>query len=397
MPARLTVFLQLLLLAITITPSWGQAPGGPPSVGVVKVQARSVTETSDFVGRVAAIDRVEVTARIIAFLEQRLFVEGSEVNEGDLLFRLDQAQYQAESQRQQAVLAEAQARLTNANIQLERVQRLVGTPADKRSAVDDAIAAQRAFAAQVMSAQAQLRLAEMNLAYGEIRAPISGKVSRATVTAGNVVGPNSGPLATIVSQDPMYVLFPVATRALLTLETRLSDQGGLRAAKVRVRLSNGAFHDQTGTIDYVDPSVAPNTDTIMLRARVPNPTKRPTEVGQPVDRSLIDGTLVTVVVAGAEPIAALSMPRAAVLSDQQGNYVYVVGADNKVEQRRIRLGQSTPELAIISDGLKEGETVIVEGLQRARPGAVVAPSPATPMPGAARGAALNAGPAIGAG
>lgn len=392
MPARPIGPLALLAFLLTTAPSLAQAPGGPPpAVGVVKVEARPITETSDFVGRVAAINRVAITARITAFLEERLFTEGAEVNEGDLLFKLDPAQFQAEAQRQDAVLAEAQARLSNANIQLQRLQRLVGTPADKRAAVDDSIAAQRAFAAQVMSAQAQLRLAEINLAYTEIRAPIAGKISRSTVSVGNVVGPNTGPLTAIVSQDPMDVLFPVATRALLELETRLADQGGLRAAKVRVRLSNGTIHEPVGTIDYVDPTVAQNTDTIMLRARVPNPPKRAAEPGQPIDRSLIDGTLVTVIVAGAQPVAALSIPRAAVLSDQQGTYVYVLGPENKVEARRIRLGQSTPALAIIVDGLKEGETVILEGIQRARPGAVVTPSPASSGPAAAAGPAKGAG------
>ncbi len=382
MPARLRQCLLLLLMcAPPGLPAWAQAPGGPPpSVGIARVEARPVTESSEFVGRVSAIGRVALTARVTAFLEERQFTEGAEVNEGDLLFRLDQAQFEAEARRQEAVLAEAQSRLANANIQLQRLQSLVGTPADKRASVDDAVASQRAFAAQVMSAQAQLRLAQINLAYAEIRAPIAGKISRATVTVGNVVGPTTGPLASIVSQDPMDVLFPVATRALMELQSRHADRGGVRAMTIRVRLSNGVIHEQAGTIDYIDPSVALNTDTIMLRARIPNPPKRAPEPGQPVDRNLIDGTLVTAIVEGAQPIAALSIPRSAVLSDQQGNYVFVVGTDDKVEVRRIRLGQSTPALAIVTDGLKQGESVIVEGLQRARPGAAVSPSPVQPPP-----------------
>jgi membrane fusion protein (multidrug efflux system) len=381
MPLRLLASL-LLLGSVIAVPAWAQAPGGgPPSVGVVQVESRPVTESADFVGRVAAIDRVALTPRITAYLIERRFTEGTEVIEGDLLFRLDPAQYEAELQRQEAVLAEAQAKLANANIQLQRVQRLVGTPADKRAAVDDAIAAQRAAAAQVMSAQALLRLAEINLAYTELRAPIGGKISRASVTAGNVVGPAGGPLAMIVRQDPMDVLFPVATRALLALETQLAANGGLRSARIRVRLSDGSLHDQTGQIDYVDPTVAANTDTVMLRARLPNPPRRVTDAGRLVERGLIDGTLVSVIVEGAEPVKALAIPRSAVLSDQQGNYVYVVGAENKVEQRRIRLGQSTAALAVVTDGLKQGESIIIEGLQRVRPGATVAPTPASPRPG----------------
>jgi len=373
----------LPLLFPLIHAAHAQAPGGPPpSVGVVQVQARPVTETSEFVGRVAATDRVLLTARVTSFLDERLFTEGTEVKEGDLLFRLNADQFQAEQQRQRAVLAEARARLDNTTQILQRAQSLVGTPADRRSSLDDAVWGQRSAAAQVMSAEAQLKLADINLAYTEIRAPISGKISRAAVTVGNAVGPGTGVLAAIVSQDPMDVLFPVATRVLLELEKRLADNGGLRAAKVRVRLSNGTVHDQVGTIDYVDPTVAPNTDTIMLRARVPNPPRRPAEPGQPVDRALIDGTLVTAIVEGPTPVSAMAIPRSAVLSDQQGNYVFVVDTANKVEQRRIRLGQSTPAQAVVADGLREGESVIIEGIQRARPGAQVAPSPAAARPGA---------------
>ncbi len=372
----------LLSLPFT-TQALAQAPGGPPpSVGVVTVEVRPVTETSEFVGRVAATDRVLLTARVTAFLDERMFIEGAEVREGDLLFRLNPDQFLAEQQRQRALVAETRAKLDNATLTLQRAQRLVGTPADRRSTLDEAVSGQKSAAAQLMSAEAQLKVADLNVAYTEIRAPISGKISRAAVTAGNVVGPGTGALATIVSQDPMDVLFPVATRALLELEARLSDQGGLRSARVRVRLSNGRLHDQAGTIDYVDPTVALNTDTIMLRARVPNPMRRANGSGQPIERSLIDGTLVTAIVEGPAPLSAMSIPRSAVLSDQQGNYVFVVGADNKVEQRRIRLGQSTAAFAVVADGLREGESIIVEGLQRARPGAPVTPSPAAPRPGA---------------
>ena len=368
---------------LAATETHAQAPGGPPpSVGVVNVVMRPVTETSEYVGRVVATDRVLLTARVTAYLDERLFVEGAEIGEGDLLFRLNADQFQAEQQRQRAMVAEARAKLDNATLTLQRAQRLVGTPADRRSQLDEAVWGQRSAAAQLMSAEAQLKVADLNVAYTEIRAPVSGKISRAAVTAGNVVGPGTGALATIVSQDPMDVLFPVATRALLELESRLADQGGLRSARVRVRLSNGVMHDQIGGIDYVDPTVAPNTDTIMLRARLPNPPRRANGAGQPVERNLIDGTLVSAIVEAPAPLSAMSIPRSALLSDQQGSFVYVVGADNKVEPRRVRLGQSSPAFAVVADGLREGEAIIVEGIQRARPGAIVSPSPAAPRPGA---------------
>lgn len=381
MPLRLPLRALVLLPLLIPLAAHAQAPAGPPSVGVVRADMRPVTETSEFIGRVQAIGRVSLTARVTAFLEQRLFVEGTEVNEGDLLFKLERGPYEAAAQQQEAAVADASARLANASIQLNRAQQLLGGPAGRGSAVDDAIAAQRSQAAQVSAAQAMARMAQLNLAYTEIRAPISGKISRAAVTVGNVVSPNTGALASIVSQDPMHVMFPVAARARLELEKRYADKGGMKAVVVRLRLSDGTMYGQVGKIDYVDPSVAPNTDTIILRATIANPPLHAIQPGQPVERPLTDGAFVTVSVEGIEPVTALSIPRAAVLSDQQGNFVYVVTPQNKIEQRKIQLGQSTPASATILSGLKEGESVVLEGLQRVRPGIDVVPSPASPGPG----------------
>ncbi len=357
-----------------------QMPGGPPSVGVVKAEQTAITETSEFIGRVQAIDRVALTARVTAFLDQRFFTEGTEVQQGDLLYRLEQAPFQAAVQQQEAAVADTTAKLANANITLARAQSLLNTPAGQRSTVDDAVANQRSAAAQVLSAQAQLKTAQINLAYTEIRAPVAGKITRTSITVGNVVSPSSGPLATIVSQDPMYVLFPVADRLLTEVQQRYADKGGLNAVVVRLRLPDGRMYNQTGKIDYVEPSVSGTTDTILLRARIANPPLRPADEGQAIERPLVDNAFVTVLVEGIEPVMALGIPRKAVLSDQQGDYVYIVAADNKAEIRRIQLGQSTPTTAVIASGLKAGETVIAEGIQRVRPGLVVSPGPMSPQP-----------------
>lgn len=341
-----------------------------------------MTETAEFIGRVSAIDKVALTARVTAFLEDRLFTEGAEVAADDVLFKLERVQYAADVNRYQALVAEMEARLHNAGLHLQRAQQLIGTPAGQRSALDDAIADQRAAAALLASAKAQLRLAENNLSYTEIRAPVGGKISRASVTPGNVVGPSSGTLATIVSQDPMYVVFPVATRAVIDLEKRYTSKGGLRAVNVRLKLPDGSAYDQVGTVDYVDPSVSATTDSILVRAKFANPPTRPAVKGEQVERPLIDGSLVSVTVESAQPVMALSIPRTAILTDQQGNYVLVVGPENKVEQRRVQLGQSTPSVAVIASGLNQGDTVVVDGVQRARPGAVVAPAPIDQKAGA---------------
>ncbi len=355
------------------------------------VAPATLTETSEFVGRIQAVERVSLTARVTAFLEKRLFSEGAEVRAGDVLYQLERAPFAAEAARQEGAVADMSARLANATIHLERAQTLMKGPAGQRSAVEDAEMQQRSMAAQLSASQAQLQQARINVEYTEIRAPISGQISRTAVTPGNVVSPSTGPLATIVSQDPMYVVFPVAVRLLTDLRTRYEGRGGLNAVQVKLKLPDGSPYDQAGKIDYVDPSVAAGTDTILVRASIANPVRGTPEPGRPVERRLTDGAFVTVLVEGIQPVTAPGIPRAAVMSDQTGTYVYVVGPDNKAERRTVRLGQSTAATAIIADGLKPGESVVLEGLQRVRPGIQVAPGPAGPKPGNPPGAAAQAG------
>ena len=189
-----------LLVAVAAPVQAQPGPGGPPVVGVAKVQTQSVTESSDFVGRVQATDRVDIVARVTAFIEQQPFTEGAEVRQGDLLYRLERPPFEADLQAKQATVAQEQALLRNAVITLGRAQALLNTPAGQRSTVDDAQAQQASLAAQVLLAQAQLRSSQINLDYTEIHAPISGKIGRTALTVGNVVSPNSGALVTIVSQ-----------------------------------------------------------------------------------------------------------------------------------------------------------------------------------------------------
>lgn len=392
-PRPLACLLALLSLA-SATPAYAQmGGGGPPAVGVVRVVKQAVTETDEYVGRIQAIDRVDITARVSAFLDERLFKEGTEVKEGDLLYRLERGPFEAAAQQQSAAVAQTSALLQNATIALGRAQALLNTPAGQRSTYDDAKAQQMSQAAQLASAQAQLKMAQINLDYTEIHAPVSGKIGQTRVTPGNVVSPSSGPLVTIVSQDPMYVVFPIAMRSALDLERKYADQGGLSAVTVKVKLPDGSLYPHEGKIDFVAPSVAQSTDTITLRGRIANPPNRPPVAGQPVDRPLTDGEFVTVVVSGVEPVQALAIPRTAVLADQQGSYVYVVNGQNIAEQRRILLGQSTPMTAVVTSGLQEGEQVVVDGVQRVRPGQPVSPGPAAPTEPAGPRAGSATGPA----
>ena len=192
--------------------------------------------------------------------------------------------------------------------------------------MDSALASQGSQAAQVAAAQAQLKASQINLDYTEIRAPVAGRITRTAITVGNVVSPTAGTLATIVSQDPMYVIFPVAVRTALELRDKYVPQGGLSAVVVKLRLNNGRAYAESGTIDYVDPTVAANTDTLTIRAKIANPPipgVRPGDVG---NRELVDGEFVTVIVESIQPTESLVIPRIALLTDQQGSYVYVVGA-----------------------------------------------------------------------
>ncbi len=334
-----------------------------------------ITETSQFIGRIQAINRVSLVARDTGFLEKRSFTEGSEVHAGDLLYVLEQPPFQADLQAKKAAVQEAQAQLTNSSAAFQRQEKLLGGPAGQQAAYDLARATMLSDAGKLLAAQAQEKQSEINLGYTEIRSPIDGKIGRTTVTIGNVVSPTTGTLATITSQDPMYVVFPVPVRDALKLRDQLDPKGGFNSMVIRIRLPDGKLYDHAGKVDFVDNTVSTSTDTLVLRGTIPNP------VEGPAGRRLVDNEFVTVLLQGATPVALLTIPRAAVLSDQRGDYVFTVGADNKVQEKRITLGQSTPSLATVLTGLDQGAMVVVDGVQKVHPGQAVSPGPASPLPG----------------
>jgi membrane fusion protein, multidrug efflux system len=355
------------------------APSGPPAVGVIEASKRPITETSEFLGRIEATNRVNVVARVTAFIEKRDFREGAEVKTGDLLYQLERGPFEADLATKQAQVAQMQATLENAKLTTERARTLLGGPAGQQSTYDAAIANQRSLEAQVLAAQAQVNFSQINLDYTEIRSPIDGRVGRTAVTDGNVVSPSSGVLTTIVSQDPMYVTFPVPVRQSLEMRERYATKGGFNAVLIKVRLPDGRMYGQIGKVDFISNTIATNTDTITLRGSIPNPLLHEPSATSGSIRELTDGEFVTVMVEGVQPVEVLAIPRAAVLSDQLGDYVFTVGADNKAEQHRIQLGQSASTIAAVINGLKLGDKVIAEGLQRVRPGQPVAPGPASAL------------------
>lgn len=390
---RRAVIRRLLLLILAILPlsARAQPAPGPPAVGVVPAGRQEITETNEFIGRIQAIGRVALVARVTAFLEKRLFVEGAEVKKGDLLYLLEQPPFQAQVDYNQANVAQLEAQHTNAVLTLRRAQYLLKTVAGEQATVDTALAAERALAAQIAAAQAQLEQAQINLGYTEIRAPIDGEISSTAVTEGNVVSPTSGTLATLVSQDPMYVIFPIALRTALELRDRYGPKGGFNAVVIKLRLPTGEIYRANGHLDYVSPTVAQTTDTITLRGVIPNLVHPGMKIGEPGSRELTDGEFVTVLLEGVQPVSVLAIPRAAVLADQQGDYVYVVDAQKKAQIRRIKLGQSTPSTAVVTSGLKAGELVVSEGVQRVHPGQAVLPGPASPPPAISAAAEQDSG------
>jgi membrane fusion protein (multidrug efflux system) len=371
-----------LLIAASVPAAAQFGPQGPPAVGVLTAERRPVTESIEFVGRVEATDRVNIRARVTGFLQERLFREGGDVQRGEVLYRLERAPFEAQVEQAQANLAGANANLENTRVALARARELRQTGTGTQVALDNALAAERTAAANVLAAQAAVRVAQINLGYTEIEAPIDGQIGRSNLAVGNVVGPDAGNLATIVSQDPMRVAFAVSQRTALDLRNRFEGRGGSDATRVRIRTTDGRLYPEAGRIDFVDNQIDRNTDTILVRALIPNPIRRVDGRDSTVSpRELVDGQFVSVTVEGAEPVMAITLPRAAVLQDQQGSFVFVVVApDNKAERRNVTLGRSTPETAVIEGGLQGNETVVVEGLQRVRPGQPVNPAPVGPAP-----------------
>lgn len=379
--------LPLLLLLLAIAPCLpAQAqpgPQGPPAVGVIPAERKPVTESTEFIGRIEAVNRVEVRARVTGFLQERTFQEGQEVKAGDVLFRIERPPFEAQLAQAQANVASAQATLENARVALARARDLQSTGAGTRVALDNARAEERTANAALLGAQAAVRVAEINLGYTDIVAPIDGKIGRVSLTPGNVVTPTlTEPLVTIVSQDPMRVAFTVSSRTATELGNRYESRGGVAAVVVRVRLSDGRIYPHPGRIDFVAPQIDRNTDTILVRAVIANPRRDEVQRGAAGDRELIDGQFVNVYVEGVEQVQAIVIPRAAVLQDQGGNYVLVVAAENRAERRPVRLGATIGDQVVIETGLQGGETVISEGLQRVRPGQPVNPAPVGAPPAA---------------
>jgi len=359
-------FCAVLLIAGLVLPGNAQQQPTAVPVGVVKVERKPIAEAQEFVGRVEAINRVEIRARVTGFLEEVLFKEGDTVKEGAPLYRIEPGLFQAAVEQAEGALERSRAAKALSEIQLQRAQDLVDKNAGTVVARDQAKAADQQAQGALLSDEANLATAKINLGYTEINAPIAGKIGKTNVTKGNVVSPQSGVLTTIVSQDPMYVTFPVSQRDFLRAR-QTGDKVDVAGINVRLRFADNTYYDQIGRINFIDVTVDRATDTVLVRATFPNPSGL-----------LIDGQLVRVTAEAGTPTEKVVVPQAALIADQEGIYVFVV-EDGKAVVRRLKVSGEIGPDAIVEQGLAGGELVIVQGLQGVRPGA---PVRATPMQGA---------------
>lgn len=341
-------------------------PPRPPAVTVVSIAPQDIRPSVTFSGRVEAMDKVDLRARVDGFLEQRLFKQGADVKEGELLYVIEKAPYQAAVEQAQASLQKAEAALKLTELELDRQTELLKRAAGTQARVDDATAKFGQAQGDVLAQKAALEQAKLQLGYTEIRAPLAGRIGRSSISVGNYVGPSSNVLATIVRQDPIYVSFPVSQREILILRRKYAGQEN--EAIIRLQLADGSRYDKPGKIDFADVTVNPGTDSVQVRASFANP-----------DRLLVDGQLVTVIAEADKPEPVLMVPQQAMQFDQAGTYVLVVDKENKVQIRRIETGEMRGAQTVVLKGLESGERVITEGIQRVRPGITVDATEAKPV------------------
>lgn len=348
-------------------PSLAQQGAPPPAVLVQPAELKPLAEQAEFIGRAAAVDKVELRARVKGFLGPRQFNDGDIVKEGQVVFLIEPETYQATVDQKVAQRDAAKAALANADNQLKRAAELLRTNTGTAVTYDQRLSEQLQAKAQLEDSEAQLRDAQLQLSYTQIKSPIAGRIGRAAFSPGNLVSPDSGVLATVVSEHPIRVLFPVTQRELLDAK-RGAGPGGGENIVARLRLADGSVYKEQGKVDFLDVTVDPRTDTQIVRATFPNK-----------DGILTDGQTVRVILEGDKVPEVVAVPQAAIAQDQTGAYVFIVNDKNVAEQRRVKTGVSREGMTGITEGLKAGDRVIIQGQQRVRPGMTVNPTVAPPQ------------------
>jgi len=366
--AAVLALLPLLLQAC----GGAQGPAQPPvpEISVADVVQREITEWDEYAGRLEAVNTVEIRPQVSGYLQQVAFTEGKEVRRGEVLFQIDPRPFQAELDRVQAESEKARTAAELAAADLARGDRLLATRAISQEEYDQRVAASRSAVAAVRGAEAAVQVARLSLAYTRITSPIDGRIGRAEVTPGNLVSGGQGSaatrLATVVSLQPMYAYFEAAEQDYLKYidMARSGERPLSRDAKnpVRMAVGNETTFAHEGYMDFVDNRVQAGTGTLLGRAVFPNP-----------DRHLTPGMFVRVRLVASSAYQGLLINDRAIATDQDRRFVLVVGAGDKLEYRAVRTGPVVDGLRVVREGLKAGERIVVNGLQRVRPGMPVKP------------------------
>ena len=355
-------FAVMLLASAANVAAQGQPP--PPAVVVAEVSAQAISDPDRFSGIVEAIQEVDIVARVHGFIDEITFEAGDQISAGDVLFRIEPAPYAAAVAGAEAQLAQAEAQLLNTNQELSRQQSLRDRGVASQSTLEAAVAAQAVAKAGVQIAVANLEQARIELGYVGIVAPFAGEIGRELFSRGALVGPTSGPLARLVNTDPVRVVFSISDRVLLDVRREIAN-GNAPDVAFWLDLANGDIYNEPARIEFIANEADPVTATVPVRLIVENS-----------DRLLIPGQFVDVVVGPAEPPVLPVVPQTAVLQDRVGRYVYVLGENNTVAQRRIEVASLVQGGWAVTGGLEAGEVVVVQGLQRLADGVSVTPSAA---------------------
>lgn len=341
-------------------------PAPPPSVTVAKVTSQDVRQSESFVGQIAAVDQVDLVARVSGFLEDKAVPDGSFVKQDDLLFTIEKAEYEAQLTKAKADLASAKADAALKAADEKRDKDLLDKGHVSEAAYEATLAQKQQAEASVEAAQSSLQQAELNLSYTDISAPFPGQIGKSTYSVGELVGPNTNALAKLIRLAPVYVNFSVSEaqylNAVQTHNISPADLSPDVAPSISLVLPNGDKYGETGKIVYIDNEIDATTGTISFRGEFDNKDVR-----------LLAGTYVTVLLEAPNTETALVVPQAAIQRDQQGSFALAITSDKKVEQKYVELGQQIGTNFVVTKGLTEGEEVITEGLQKVRPGVEVDP------------------------
>jgi len=367
--------------ALLVALSWTgcgrqQSPPPPtPEVAVMTVEHQQIVSTTELPGRTAAYRVAEIRPQVNGLIQKRLFTEGADVKAGDVLYQIDPAPFQAALDNAKAALGRSEASLPSIRARTERYKDLVTEKAVSQQDYDDAAAALRQNEADIQSWEAAVKTARINLAYTRVTAPISGRIGRSSVTEGAIVTAYQPmALATIQQLDPIYVDVQQSTTELLRLQRRLDngqlDQSGSGQQKVKLIMADGVPYSLEGTLQFRDVTVDPGTGSVTLRAVFPNP-----------EAVLLPGMFVQAVIKEGINEHEILIPQQAVSRDHKGDpFALIVGAEDQAQQRPLTLDRAIDDQWLVTEGLEPGDRVIVEGLQRVRPGVKVKVVPASIKP-----------------